>query len=67
MGMRGDSVHLETFWGGILSGVTFSGGIMSGGDYVRIISGDAPSWGADRHCAIQKQKNKNKSAIKRSH
>ncbi len=35
MGMRGDSVHLETFWGGILSGVTFSGGILSGGDYVR--------------------------------
>ncbi len=37
MGMRGDSVHLETFWGGILSGVTFfwgdfvRGGIMSGG------------------------------------
>ncbi len=38
MGMRGDSVHLETFWRGILSGVTFSGGILSGGgggDYVR--------------------------------
>ena len=31
MGIRGDSVHLETFWGGILSGVTFSGGILSGG------------------------------------
>ncbi len=36
MGMREDCVHLETFWGGILSGVTFSGrilsrGIMSGG------------------------------------
>ncbi len=35
--MRGDSVHLETFWGGILSGVFFSGGILSGGggEYVR--------------------------------
>ncbi len=33
MGMRGDFVHLETFWGGILSGVTFSGGILSGGGF----------------------------------
>ncbi len=33
MGGGGDSVHLATFWGGILSvsGVIFSGGIMSGG------------------------------------
>ena len=31
MGMRGDSVHLETFWGGILSGVTVSGGFCPGG------------------------------------
>ncbi len=29
--MRGDSVHLENFWGRILSGVTSSGGNLSGG------------------------------------
>ncbi len=29
--MRGDSVHLKTFWGGILSGVFFHGGLCPGG------------------------------------
>ncbi len=42
MGMRGDSVHLETFWGVICTGWLFLGGFCPGGDYVRGIMSVPP-------------------------